>query len=201
MGEVPVKIVRHGPTSVARRQEHHGLRLMAILERFMEFQSLKQCTMRKEIEPGVIVEASKVFGLRRIDVYVGGAAEPKKRETAECLCNCDFALGVVMELNDELLDGQFQLYNVAVCFKKAKYILREGLLTSDFTKYYEGQKVLLVPYNRAAFTCCTGVAEATGCRPIESECDQIDEDWRSTLRIIPWCGVTVPKWVKRREVR
>ena len=177
------------------------MRLMAILERFMDFQSLKQCTMRKEIEPGVVVEASKVFGLRRVDVYVGGEAGPKRREVMECLCNCDFAFGVVIELDNQLMDGEFQLYNVAVCFRKEKYILREGLLASDYTEYYEGQKVLLVPYNRATFMCCTGEADATGCRPVESEYDRESDNWRSMLRIIPWCGATVPKWVKRREVR
>ena len=67
----------------------------------MSLQRLHQCTMRKEIEPGVIVEASKIFGLRRIDIYVGGERRPKYKEVVECPCNCVFALGWIVEVCDE----------------------------------------------------------------------------------------------------
>ena len=201
MAEVPIKTVLHGNMYRARQQEHHGVRLITILERFMDFQGLKQCSMRKEIEPGLVVEASKVFGLRRIDVYVGGEPVKKRREVVECLCNCDFAFGFVVAINPELLDDEFQLYDVAVCFQRRKFILRENILASDFTKYVEWQKVLLVPYNSATFECCTATSPAaTGCRPKPSKLPLANEDWRSAMRIIPWCGATIPKWVKRREV-
>ena len=167
----------------------------------MAFQGLAQCTMRKEIEPGVVVEAAKVFGLRRIDVFVGGEPAKQKREVADCLCNCDFALGFVVEVVPELLDGKFQLYSVAACFKGRKYILRENILASDFTKYTEGQKVLLVPYNQALFECCTAATVlATGCVPVVSDYPTSNDDWRTTMRIIPWCANILPKWVNRREV-
>lgn len=205
MGEIPIKVVLHGPRAAASRHEHHGTRLMAILERFMSFQRLHQCTMRKEIEPGVIVEASKIFGLRRIDIYVGGEKGPKYKEVVECPCNCDFALGWIVEVCDEWLDDEFQLYNVAVCFAKRRYVLRENILASDFTRYVEGQKVLLVPYNLALFQCCTGNngsgVVATGCSPVLSLDEMNAEGWRTIMRIIPWCAVAVPKWIKRREVK
>lgn len=201
MFEVPIKTVLHGDKYRARWHEHHGIRLMSILERFMEFQNLKQCTMRKEIEPGLVVEASKIFGLRRIDIYVGGEPIKKKQEVADCICNCDFAFGFVVEVVPELLDGFFQLYNVAVCFQKRKYVLRENVLASDFTKYEAWQKVLLVPYNEAAFTCCTSaITPATGCKPKRPELPIENVYWRTVMRIIPWCGLTVPKWIDRREV-
>ena len=201
MMEVPVKTVLHGDQYKAGFYRHHGVRLMAILERFMSFQGLAQCTMRKEIEPGVVVEAAKVFGLRRIDVYIGGEPVKKRSEVVECLCNCDFAFGFVVAINPELLDDEFQLYDVAVCFQRRKFILRENILASDFTKYVEWQKVLLVPYNNAIFECCTAASPAaTGCRPKPSKLPLANEDWRSAMRIIPWCGATIPKWVKRREV-
>ena len=201
MMEVPVKTVLHGDRYKAGFYRQHGVRLMAILERFMAFQGLAQCTMRKEIEPGVVVEAAKVFGLRRIDVFVGGEPAKQKREVADCLCNCDFALGFVVEVVPELLDGFFQLYNVAVCFQRRKYVLRENILASDFALYAEGEKVLLVPYNEATFNCCTGtVISASGCKPMPSEYLPSSNNWRTVMRIIPWCAASVPKWVNRREV-
>lgn len=197
MVEVPIKTILHGNMYRARQQAHHGVRLMAILERFMDFQGLKQCSMRKEIEPGLVVEASKVFGLRRIDIYVGGELVKKRREVIECFCNCNFAFGFVVAVNPELLDDEFQLYDVAVCFQRRKFILRENILASDFTQYQPGQPVILIPYNDMDYLCCTaGGAGSTGCAPMASTYEKTSEDWRSTLRIIPWCAINFPKWMK-----
>jgi hypothetical protein len=203
--EIPIKVVRHGDNVVASKYVHHGKRLMVILERLMDFQGLRQCKMRKEIEPGVIVEASKIFGLRKIDIYVGGEKERKYKEVVECPCNDDFALGFIVELCEDLLDDEFQLYNVAVCSMKYHYVLRENILPSDFTKYKEFQQVILIPYNFAIFQSYAvnsgfGIV-ATGCLPVRPLNALSDEEWRTIMRIIPWCAVDLPKWIKRREVR
>lgn len=202
MVEVPIKTVLHGNMYRARQQEHHGVRLMSILERFMDFQGLKQCSMRKEIEPGLVVEASKVFGLRRIDVYVGGEPIKKRREVIECLCNCDFSFGFIVAVNTELLDDEFQLYTVAACYQHNKFVVYENILASDFSKYTNGQKVVLVPYNQSVFACCSSNdIVSTGCSPVVSKGLISNPDWRSTMRIIPWCASMLPKWINKGDYK
>lgn len=190
-----IKIVLHGDLDASRREEHHGLRLLEILERFMSFQGLTQCAMKKEIRPGLIVEASKVYGACRIDVYVQKGGERQVKNVSECFCNCDFAIGYIVSLEDEKLDDKFQFYEVAVCFKNRTFLLHEHILASDFTEYVVGERVLLIPYNMADFVCCTtGTGRATGCRPVKSELELDDDLWRTDMRIIPWCAVRIPKW-------
>lgn len=98
MGEVPIKIIRKGPHGLVRKYEHHGTRLMAILERFMQFRGLQQCMMRKEIVPGVIVEASKIFGLRNIIVQV---IEPKHKILEKPDIRCADIPIIAAGLNDD----------------------------------------------------------------------------------------------------
>lgn len=198
--EVPVKTVIHGDGYKARFYEHHAVRLMGILERFMSFQGLSQCSMKKEIEPGVWVEAKKIFGLRTAHIHVGGNVGRHKKIIRECLCNCNFTLGFISEIVTEKLDDEFQLYNVAVCFGGTRFLLLDNILASDFTEYVEGQKVLLVPYNDMEYTCCTNVTTATGCRPIWANETPDKASWRSTLRIVPWCAYTIPRWINTKEV-
>lgn len=203
---IPVKIVSHGPPSDTRIWVGRGYKEMRILEEAMSFRGLKIGERKVEPHEGVLILCTVTYGLRVIEIVAGGGRGRREWYDRSCLCNCNFSLGFIHSICDEELLGS-TLYNVLACSGKKRYVLHRRVLASDFTPYVQGQKVLLVPYSRMNFLCCStsgpspaGSMVASGCRPMDSRRDDIEsEDWRTVYRIIPWCAVQLPKFIKVRK--
>ena len=201
----PRRILFRGDRDKSEALIGRAKQVMLVLENIMRLRGLQQHSIRVSPYPGAWIICSKVFGMRTVEIVtpVGGGVqeEPTQRW---CLCNCNFAVGFVMAVREEKLDDTIPLYDVMVCQGADKYVLIENVLASDFTLYEEGFAVLVIPYYRMGFLCCTGGdGFATGCkadRSLEGEGGTpiTDEDWRSTVRIIPWCGFALPKWVRKK---
>ena len=200
-----VRIIPVGDTFKSRQLIPDGRRVMLILENMMRLRNLDQLTIRMEPYPGALITCSKVFGAKTMTIRtptVGGAREESPQRW--CLCNCNFAAGFVLKTRDEKLDDTISLYDVMVCQGSDRYMLIENVLASDFTLYEDGQSVLVIPYYNMGFLCCTsGNGLVTGCRvdrSLQGEDGRpiTDEEWRSAIRIIPWCGFTLPKWTRKK---
>lgn len=175
----------------------YGKTLLAIMREDNESNLYSNISKENQIRTfwlagGITITTSVGYGLSFIDIYVpilGGGKELVKKE--KCICNCNFTTGIISKIQDDTIDGA-PLYNVLACFEKQKYVLYENVLASDWSEYSQGEKVILIAYNDFAYTCCIEETSPTGCNPTESELETSDDDWRSTVRIIPWCGFTIP---------
>lgn len=199
------RIIFRGDTEKCKALIGNARRVMWILENMMALRGLQQLSIRMTPYHGAVIICSKVFGLRTTEIITPvGAGAPEEPPERWCLCNCNFAVGFVLKTRDEKLDDKIPLYDVMVCQGADRYVLIEKVLASDFTEYEDGQAVLVIPYYNMGFLCCTGGdGMATGCkvdRSLEGEGGRpiTDEDWRSTIRIIPWCGFTLPKWTRKK---
>lgn len=199
MQQVPPKIVLRGDTELAKAFIGKANSVMKSLEESMSYRDLKQDHRYFEPFPGALIKCSVVFGLRTILIIIPTQAGKAFKEGLECFCNCNFTVGKVIEqtgtLDDRTGYGEIFLYTVLACYKKRQYKLYENCLASDFAEYIVGQKVILIPYNEASFTCCTIPVGSTACSPIVSELDISHDDWRTTYRILPWNGIRLKKWI------
>lgn len=197
---IPLKVVFAGDEVYGRMLTGLAKGQMGILKRQREL-GLKNTSREVSPFPGVLIECFAGATPEHVVVTVtpqGVAAMQVLHEEIEraCICNCNFSAGVVIELTGDLDDAN--LYSVAVCHNKTAYSLYENVLASDFTIYESGEKVIVIPYNLNTFLCCTGGQNATGCNPKKSAEPFESDTWRTTYRIIPWCGLPLPRWIERR---
>lgn len=203
---VPIKHRFYGDRDAAISFTGSAHREMAILETSLAFQGLKQGVRKVTPLKGVFIECRKWFDLREIIITVIAGKLYEAMYKEECLCNCNFSVGWVVELQDTDLDT-IPLYTVAACNFKTKYVIYSDVLASDWCKYIPMQKVILIPYFLMPFLCCTeprmdyGADQGYGCRPELSPEEIISEDWRTVYRIIPWNAFTVPKKVNIRRTQ
>lgn len=177
-----------------------GAKVMRILENLMSFRHLDQYNITLIPYPGASIHASKVFGQRVVTITAGGAPVPVEPSVKRsCLCNCNFTVGWVFKVQEEMLEEVIPLYTVMACHGENRYVLVENVLASDWTIYAEFMPVVMVPYYMMSFLCCSGEQTgASGCSHLVDAKDPFyNEDWRTSLRIVPWCGVGLPKWVKK----
>jgi hypothetical protein len=201
MRQVPPKIVLRGDKELAKTFIGHASAIMQRLEESMLYRDLKQDHRYYEPFPGALIKCSVVHGLRTILIVIPVHVGKRIREGLKCFCNCKFTVGIIVEQTGTLdnITGYSQIfvYKVLACFKKREYKVYEDCLASDFTKYIKGQKVVLIAYNEATYTCCTLPASVTACSPLKSEYDVSHNDWRTTYRIIPWNGFKLKKWIDK----
>ena len=196
---IPVKPTYSGNEVAARALTRVALVEMDKTERLMEFRGLKQWSRIIDFAPGIVITTSKVFGIRKVNIYVAQAGGGEETPEYICLCNCNFAFGVIIEEQvDPLEKDGSKLYTVMVCRNKRGYVVEKDLLATDFSPYLPGQKVLLIPYNEALYRCCENIYLPTGCSPLKSELDIAEDDWRTTMRIVPWRAFTLKKWIQVR---
>jgi len=191
---IPPRIIRSGDADAANLFVGIGKKILGDLRRDLNFQSLQVGKSTPFYLPGgVKIDCEINHGISKIRIFVpsGLVGISGKKE---CLCNCNFTTGIVTEITGTLDDAN--LYSVLTCNNKTYYVLYKNVLASDFTIYEPGDQIILIPYNASEYSCCTGKNTATGCQPIKSEFDIESDDWRSIYRIIPWCAVGLPKWVK-----
>ena len=169
--------------------------IMAVLEQRMRLGNLKQLSMVVDLPNVGTIKCSNIFGQRIIEVWLPGINEEQVTETKICICNCNFTTGWIVSVQEETIDGA-PLYTVMACQGGTRYTLVENVLASDWTVYEVMSPVVLVPYYNMSFLCCLGNREApTGCNKLDYADGGIEsDDWRASLRIVPWCGVGLPKW-------
>jgi len=192
------KIIVTGNIAVAKAYIGEAKSQMAILKRRLAL-GLKDEKRPVSLSPNVSVmcisDIRGDFIILAAGVTSGfGQEEIKKVLRKLCVCNCAFSTGVIVAITGTL--DEANLYSVAVCNNEKYYALYENILASDFTIYVPGQKVIVIPYNENEYTCCTTRRGATGCEPRKSTVSFEDDAWRTTYRIIPWCGIGIPKWVE-----
>lgn len=182
-----------GAEPVAKGLTKLGLLKLREVEQFMQYQNLQQHKRVFDIAQGVTITAQKVFGISKVFIHVDPRGGGEEEKDYICLCNCNFAFGIILEEQETLLDDLYPLYTALVCRQKKAYAIERDLLPSDWSKYIPGQKVVLIPYYLMEYTCCTEMPVASGCAPVRSEEEQSSDLWRTTMRIIPWRAFTLKK--------
>lgn len=196
---IPTKIIINGNKVQGSAFIGDGHRQMLLLENLMEFQGLEQYSIRMSPQPGVTITATKVFGMRTVEITTGGGGSKKKEVNKSCLCTCDFTHGFITKIVETPLEDKIQgvnipLYDIVACCKERFYKPFKNVLASDFTQYRPFQKVLVLPYFEMLYSCCDATNVATGCNPHVSEDDISEAGWRTPLRILPWCGIRLQQW-------
>lgn len=172
---------------------------MLILENMMRLRQLDSYGYRFAPYPGALIVCSKSFGRRTIEIITAVEMPENAVQKRACLCNCNFTVGWVFKVQEDKLNDTSKLYTVMACQNENDYLLIEDVLASDWTIYPEFFPVVMVPYYLMSFLCCSGEQSgATGCSKRTSEETDVDsEEWRTSLRIVPWCGFGLPKWIKK----
>ena len=194
---IPISFTFSGDESAAKTLIRLGGKEMDKTTSLMKFQGLQQLKRVVDVAPGVIIITHQHFGIRKVYIHVEPNGKVEEGYNKICLCNCNFAFGIVTEEQADKLSGDGStLYTVLVCHNKTGYVVVKDALASDFSKYIVGQKVLVMPYNEMLYTCCNKVYTATGCMPVKSEELITADAWRSTVRILPWRAFTLQKWIE-----
>lgn len=194
---LPIQYRHHGDRTECAKLIGQSNKVMVVLESMMAAGGDQNQKISFIPYDGALIVARKFFGQRIVDIYAGGDHPKEPTPTPSiCLCNCKISLGWIMEVQMDTVNGA-PLYTVMACNNNGRsYIPYRDILASDWTKYVDGQPVLMVPYNAMAYLCCsmhTGIPR--GCTPTESEYTNDNEAWRTTYRILPWCAVGIPKRV------
>ena len=182
--EKGVALIPYGRTLLAMMREDNESNLYSNISKENQKRTY-------HLADGITITTKVGYGLSFIDIHVplqGGEEEPEKKE--KCICNCNFTTGMVIKVQDGDIGGA-PLYTVMACFNKTEYTIYDNILASDWSKYEKDEKVIMIAYNDFAYECCTDEGSPTGCMPKRSALETSDDDWRSTIRIIPWCGFTV----------
>ena len=198
---IPVKYIPHGNREECDRLRGQAQRVMLILENIMHLNGWDQYSISFTPYDGSLIVAHKFFGNRTVDIYAGRSIPQEAIPTEKiCICNCNFSVGWIFEIQVGETINSAQLYTVMACNNDGRsYIRYENVLASDWTEYEIGDRIVMVPYNSMAFLCCTdptgGDDRVRGCRPKVSTETTDSDDWRTTYRIIPMCSLMIPKEV------
>ena len=171
MNPFPIKYIFNRDNFESRALVGTANRGMAILENLMSFQSLDQYSIQFIPYPGALIKCSKSFGIRTIQIFVGGGGgEERFVDKYECLCFPHFSFGIIMAVYPSppletdyegdpdgyaaALDaynlwvvgqadrGRFT-YDVLVCIGNRSYVLVEDVRAAGWDVYYVGQFVLV----------------------------------------------------------
>lgn len=199
--DIPVKYVMSGPRQECEALRGQARRVMFILDTMMRLSGAEQQVIKFIPYDGALIVAQKYFGTRVLHIYTGAVVQKEKENPEkECICTCNFSTGYIFDVPQNDRIGDAQIYSVMACVGQQRYRLFSDILASDFTLYEVAQKVILIPYNEMEYLCCATdrKGSSTGCAPSPSTLSRSDEDWRTTYRIIPWCGFKIPKWIRRQ---
>lgn len=191
-----LRFIPKGDYQECLRLRGRANQIMLILEKIMMARGAKQLSTTVDLPLGGTIKCTNIFGQRTIEISVPGKAPEEVKSKRMCLCNCNFTTGWVIAVEENQLDDTVPLYTVMVCQGGDRYVMVEHVLASDWTVYEELQSIILIPYYGMQFLCCTGPVAPLGCKKMDYIDSGIDSiDWRSSLRIVPWCGISTPKWI------
>lgn len=198
MTDGEIKWVVRGDTRIADALRGFALSAMQGLINRMSFQNISVDTYTLTLWPGILIRCQVNHNIKIIYISVSAKGKKLLEKTLTCYCDCNFAVGKIIKITKPGLDelDAVPLYTVIACHKEYIYKVYENCLASDFTKYLVGQKVVLVPYNAFDFLCYTSsVPKAVQACILKKNTNNIDvAAWRTTCRIVPWCGLPLKKW-------
>lgn len=197
----PIQYKYHPDTDEGRRLKGQGKRIMIILESMMNSDKSENQTIKFCPYDGSLIVAHKFFGQRVVDIYTQIKPQPMSEdEKPICLCNCNFSIGWVLELQAETINGA-PLYTVMACNNKGTaFVPYKDVLASDWTPYVVGDQIAMVPYYAMSFICCvdkTGAGGPRGCKPTVSTVTTDQDEWRTAYRIVPLCTSSMPMKVEK----
>lgn len=202
----PIKYVYHGDHTTCEALKGHANRAMIILENMMNLGGLDQHVIKFTPYNGSLIVARKFFGVRVVDIYTDvPTQEQTKPQQKMCICNCNFSVGWIFDINEgDGINGAV-LYTVMACNTNGEHYKKyENILSSDWTEYDIGDCVVMIPYNQMAYLCCTdktgGENEIRGCSPLENIESISSDEWRTTYRIIPICQINIPLKIEKGRI-
>ncbi len=204
--KVPRKVVITGDKDAGRTLIGAADSQLRILEQQMTFQGLKQAYRTVRPYPGVTIYCWSCFTLQGVTISTEGGKKQFEEQLRECWCNCNFAVGKIMEVYEDLKD--YRVLDVIACNNEVRYVRYENILGTDWTPWEKGMPVILMAYAGKIFRCdhsdFASLGSSKGCRPIDSgDTDDVlsgsttlhEEGWYPTYRVVPICGLNTPKWV------
>lgn len=190
---IPTRYIWYGDIDAAKALQGTGKKYLNQLNTDLSFQNVKTGRSEKRFADGTVITSVVNHNLSEVHIFVPVKDQGPAQDDRMCLCNCGFSVGQIVRVTGEHI-GEARLYDVAICNNETKYILYQDILASDFSEYHEGQVVILIPYNDNIYSCCSQSIKPTGCAPIKTLNVKASDYWRTTYRIIPWCGSSLPKW-------
>lgn len=194
MIEQGIKYVFLGDKTAGKTLIRAAQREMMITER-CNAQGKLQYERKMSPFPGATITTEYNHGMRTATIFVPQSWEEQVGGEKICLCNCNFSVGAIIQDNGQMI-GTAHLYDVMACVGKDRQKRFNNVLASDFCKYEEGQKIVLMAYNSFLYQCCLNDERyPSGCNPLPSEFQIAEEEWRTTYRILPWCALPLPRWL------
>lgn len=195
---IPSRIIFRGSKEGCQRVLGRANSLMEILKDRLSRGELQQGWSHHILPGGEIIKCGMQFGVPTLIITAPNGGNVPIPEFKECLCNCNFSIGQVLERSTEKYDSgiaEYYVYNVLCCLGGNSYILYQNILATDFVPYYVGQTVVVMAYKDFIYDCCRRNYNATGCYPV-IDIDNVvhTEDWRTTYRIVPFCAASMPQW-------
>lgn len=173
-----------------------GRKRLNVLIRDMGYQKLRSHSNTIMLPNGYRINANSSYGVNKVTILPPTGPRRRVQVEYECFCNCNFAIGQITEIRAE---GPLNYLEVRSC-QKDKYTLFENILGSDFTPWRVDDVVIVMAYNAMLFDCDKNNSDATGCFPVKDIVNEVgDSAWRTTLRVLPICALTQPKWIKYAE--
>jgi len=199
--KIPTKVIFYGDRD--RCQSVLGIarsRMFLLHERLKRSNGMIKQGWQRPITliTGEVVRLAVSFNTSVIEI-IAGVSQPGENfnlieEEQKCFCDCNLSLGIITKIDEELKQS-IQWIDLIACNHETIYVGYENIIPSDFTRYEEGQKVILMAYYDFLYDCKNKVFSATGCDPKKSASELEDDSWRATYRIIPLCALTIPKWI------
>lgn len=171
----------------------YGRKRLRELHRDMGFQNLKTYSNRIDLVSGYSIITTSSQGINKIIILSPSDKKGGSAVEYECFCNCNFAVGQIKEI---IPIAGLDYLQIFIC-QKDKYVLFENILANDFTPWRVNDVVLVMAYNGFLYDCDMSNFDATACTPIKDTVNEVtSEDWRTTFRVLPFCSLSLVKWIK-----
>lgn len=200
---IPTKIIFKG--DIDRCKSVLGIarsRLVLLHDRLKRSNGMLQQGWQRPITliTGETIRLAVSFNTSIIEILAESRAGAQPQEvqapTQKCFCDCNISLAIIISIADEMKHG-LQWMSLIACNNKTSYVGYENIIASDFTRYEPGQKVIVIAYNGFVYNCASisNTSGVTGCAPQVSVYQPNVPAWLTTYRVIPLCGLLIPKWI------
>jgi hypothetical protein len=176
---------------------------LKMMQAQMQRSGIKQAWQHQiDLPTGETISITASFNQGHIHIHAPQGGVKVNEKEWECLCNCNYAVGIVTDKYKNNENDPYYVFNVTACNREKRYIPYQNVLGCDFTPWEIGMPVILLAYNDFLFDCSNLNFNATGCIPIVDEVETPhSEDWRPTYRVAQFCGLSLPKWLEAPNAR
>jgi hypothetical protein len=127
---------------------------LALLKQFASFNNLQQSSRQIEIQPGVLIKASSLFGQDTLQIDLLELKKPDKagiitKKSIPCYCFPHFSFGIILKRYPVNIDKDWLsykdnhvYYDILVCMGYY-YLLFKNIYSNNFEMYYKNQYVLV----------------------------------------------------------